>query len=78
MNFTVYSKSGCPYCVKVKEVLGRLGYSDTTYTLGSDFTREGFYSIFGEGTTFPQVLCDGKNLGGCVDTIKYLRENELV
>ena len=78
MNFTVYSKSGCPYCVKVKDVLGRLGLSYTTYTLGTDFTREGFYSIFGPGTTFPQVQCDGKNLGGCVDTIKYLRENQLV
>lgn len=78
MKFTVYSKSGCPYCVKVKEVLSRMGLSYTTQNLGTDFTREGFYSIFGEGSTFPQVLCNDKKLGGCVDTIKYLRENQLV
>jgi len=47
------------------------------YTLGEDFTKEEFYSIFGEGSTFPQVICDDKKLGGSVDTIKFLREQQL-
>ena len=37
-----------------------------------------FYSQFGEGSTFPQVKCDEKNLGGCVDTIKFLKEHQIV
>ena len=48
------------------------------YELGKDYDREGFYGEFGEGSTFPQVSVDGKNLGGCTETVKYLQENNLV
>ena len=82
MNFTVYSKTGCPYCTKVIQVLDYLsvskGYSIKEYTLETDFTKEQFYSEFGEGSTFPQIMCESKKLGGCSDTIKYLRENNII
>lgn len=78
MKFTIYSKRGCPYCSKIKDFLSKVNLQYTTYTLGSDYTREEFYSKFGMGSTFPQVLCDEQKLGGCVDTIKYLRENKFV
>ena len=78
MNFTVYSKDSCPYCVKVKQVLELTGSQFVVYTLGEDFTREEFYSEFGQGSTFPQVICDGKKLGGSVDTIKFLREQQVI
>jgi len=78
MNFVIYSKQNCPYCHKVKTVLELTGSSFVVYTLEDDFTKEEFYSEFGEGSTFPQVLCDGKKLGGCVDTIKFLREQQVV
>ena len=78
MNFTIYSKEECPYCQKVKTVLELTGSKFVVYTLGEDFTREQFYAEFGEGSTFPQVLCDEKKLGGAVDTIKFLREQQVV
>ena len=78
MNFVIYSKQNCPYCHKIKTVLELTGSSFVVYTLEDDFTKEEFYSEFGEGSTFPQVLCDGKKLGGCVDTIKFLREQQVV
>ena len=31
-----------------------------------------------EGSTFPQVSVDGNSIGGCVETVKYLKENNLV
>ena len=34
--------------------------------------REEFYEKFGDGATFPQVLLDGSNMGGCAETIEYL------
>ena len=48
------------------------------YNLGEDYTREEFISEFGEGTTFPQVVVDGKKLGGSVETIKFLKEQQVV
>ena len=78
MNFAVYSKDNCPYCHKVKSVLELTGSNFVVYTLGEDFTKEEFYDKFGKGSTFPQVLCDDKKLGGCVDTIKFLREQKVI
>ena len=78
MNFTVYSKENCPYCYKVKQVLELTGSRHVVYTLGEDFTKEEFYAEFGNGATFPQVICDDKKLGGSVDTIQFLKEQQLV
>ena len=78
MKFTIYSKTGCPYCEKVKQVLDLTKQIFVVYTLDTDFTREQFYAEFGEGSTFPQVLCDEKKLGGSVETIKYLKEQQIV
>ena len=78
MNFTVYSKDGCPYCEKVKEDLDLTKLTYVVYNLGEHFDKNSFYEEFGNGSTFPQVQVDGKKLGGCVDTIKYLRENKIV
>lgn len=82
MNFTVYSKHGCPYCTRIIKVLSNLsstkGYSIKEYVLGTDFTREQFYQEFGEGSTFPQVVHEDKHIGGCSDTVKYLQENNMI
>jgi glutaredoxin len=78
MNFIVYSKNNCPYCYKVKQVLELTNSNYVVYNLGEDFTKEEFYAEFGEGSTFPQVICDDKKLGGSVDTIKFLKEHQLV
>ena len=48
------------------------------YTLDKDFTKEEFYAEFGEGSTFPEVICDEKKLGGSVDTIKFLKEQQVI
>ena len=78
MNFTVYSKEGCPFCTKVVKVLRLAKLNHVVYELDHDFDRESFYGQFGQGSTFPQVVVDATNLGGCVGTIQYLKENKLV
>jgi len=78
MNFIVYSKEGCPYCTKIVQVLDIIEAKYIEYKLDRDFTREEFYGEFGEGTTFPQILMDQKKLGGCSETVKYLREQKLL
>ena len=78
MNFTVYSRDGCPYCTKIQEVLQLAKFNHVIYKLNRDFDRESFYEQFGQGSTFPQVVLNGDNLGGCTETVAYLKENKLV
>ncbi len=82
MNFTIYSRDGCPYCEKVKEVMKLTNLEHVVYNLEDDFTREDFYAEFGQGSTFPQVVCDDtgerQKVGGCTETVKFLRENKIV
>lgn len=78
MNFIVYSRDGCPYCTKIIKVLDLIEAKFVEYKLNRDFTREEFYGEFGKGTTFPQILMNQKKLGGCSETVKYLREQKLL
>lgn len=78
MNFTIYSKEGCPYCNKIKQVMDLTNQTYVIYSLDENFTREEFYAEFGEGSTFPQIICDDLKLGGCSDTIKFLQEQKIV
>lgn len=77
--FVVYSKNGCPWCVKINGLLSQIEtIKHVEYKLHENFTPEEFYDEFGQGSTFPQVVMNGKHLGGCVDTAKYLKENNIV
>lgn len=78
MNFAVYTKEGCPHCDKVKEVLQLTESKFVVYNLDEHFDQDSFYGEFGNGSTFPQVVVDGKKLGGCIDTVKFLKENKIV
>ena len=78
MNFAVYTKDGCPYCDKVKQVLELTESRFVVYNLGQHFEKKEFYGEFGEGSSFPQVVVNGQKLGGCVDTIKYLKEQKII
>ena len=78
MNFVVYSRDGCPYCDKVGHVLRLAEIKHVIYKLNRDFTREEFYDKFGEGSTFPRVVNEDELIGGCMETVKYLREQNLV
>ena len=77
-NYTIYTRDGCPYCVKIKEVMKLAELNHVVYNLGQDFDRDGFYSQFGQGATFPQVVLNGDNLGGCTETVQYLKEKNIV
>ena len=77
-NFTVYSKDGCPHCTKIIQVLELSKLNYVVYKAEVDFNREAFFGQFGNGSTFPQVVIDSTNLGGCSETVQYLKEKKLV
>ena len=78
MNFTVSSKEGCPYCTKEVQVLELAKLRHVVYKLDEHFDKQSFEGQFGEETTFPQVVIDSTNLGGCTETVQYLKEKKLV
>jgi len=78
MNFTVYSKDGCPYCTQIKQVLDLCHFKYREYKLDEQFDRYAFYEEFGVNSTFQQDLQNNKKLGGCTDTVKYLKEHNLL
>lgn len=75
---TIYTKTSCGYCIKLKEFLSSRQISYTELTLGEDFSPDQFLNIFGRGSSFPQVKTDFKIIGGMKDTITYLFENKII
>ena len=48
------------------------------YKLERDFTKNEFIEEFGAGSTFPQVVVDDTRIGGCTETVKYLKERKII
>ena len=78
MKAVVYSKPGCPYCEKVKSILFHCAIEHIEYIFEKDFDRNQFYTKFGEGSTFPQVILDDNHIGGCTETVKYLKSMKII
>ena len=70
----VYSKDGCPYCVKVKEVLSNLNIDYTEIDLSDNDKRQKFYDSFEHEniTTVPQVFLRDKRIGGYTEMIQNI------
>ena len=78
MNFTIYSKDGCPYCTRIKQILDLCQFKYREYKLDEHFDKHAFQEEFGGNATFPQILLNNKKLGGVTDTVKYLKEHNLL
>ena len=78
MTFVVFSRDGCPSCNKVEQVLQLAEVQHVIYKVNRDFTREEFLQRFGDDSTYARVVMDGEVIGGCQETVKYLREQQLV
>lgn len=78
MRFTIYSKYGCSYCKQIKLLFELNEFKFVELHLDRDFDKNQFYELFGEGSTFPQVILNDKiSLGGCTETVKYLQKEDI-
>ena len=75
---TIYTRNGCPYCTKIKEVYNMNRWSYNEMKLDVNFDRNQFYAEFGMGSTFPQVIIGGQKVGGCTDAVNHLREGRFL
>jgi glutaredoxin 3 len=61
---TVYSTDPCPYCTRVKALLGSRGVAYEEINLARDPTGRVELAQRTGMMTFPQVIVDGQLLGG--------------
>ena len=70
-NVTVFTRNGCPFCVKAKGLLRDAGMEYDELVLNEDFKESTIRAISGE-TTVPQVFIDGERIGGSDQLEQYL------
>ncbi|KAL0331948.1 UNVERIFIED_CONTAM: Glutaredoxin [Sesamum calycinum] len=75
------SKTYCPFCVTVKELLTKLGASFKAIELDKEGDGSEIQSALAEWTgqrTVPNVFIGGKHIGGCDATTALHNQGKLV
>lgn len=62
-SVTLFTRPGCPHCVRAKEMLDKKGMSYEEIVLGEDITTKSLQAVTGAATV-PQVFINGKHIGG--------------
>ena len=75
-NVVVYTKDNCVWCVRAKELLKNLNIPYEEKKLGTDYTKDDLIALLGRenNITVPQVLTDGKLIGGFDDLSQYVED----
>ena len=71
LDVTVFSREGCPYCVKAKGLLRDSGIEFDELVLNQDFAESTIRAVSGRSTV-PQVFINGKLIGGSEELETYL------
>jgi glutaredoxin 3 len=66
----IYTKDDCPYCIQAKDWFTDHGFSYTENKLYDEEQRLAFFQKFPSARTVPQILIDGKNIGGYDELMK--------
>lgn len=68
---SLFTKEGCPFCARAKEMLAQHGIDYEEIVLNQDATTRSLRAMTG-ATTVPQVFIDGKLIGGSEALAKHL------
>ncbi|WP_375057270.1 glutathione peroxidase [Zobellella sp. DQSA1] len=68
---TLFSKPGCPFCARAKQMLLDHGMRYEEVILGQDATSISLKAVSGRGTV-PQIFIDGRHIGGSDELAEYL------
>lgn len=73
MDIIIYSKPNCPWCVKAKELMNKLGMKYDEKKLDEDYTRDDLRLLVPENLplTVPQIFVNGNRIGGYEDFAEW-------
>ncbi len=74
-DVVVFSREGCPYCVRAKGLLEDAGLEYEELVLNRDYTDRTLRAV-SKGTTFPQVFINGQHIGGSDDLAEWLAHRD--
>jgi glutaredoxin-like protein len=75
LDVTVFSREGCPFCVRAKGLLHDAGIEFEELVLNRDYTEASIRAVSGE-TTVPQVFINGERVGGSEALEAWLNERD--
>jgi glutaredoxin len=77
MNYTIYTKDSCIWCVKAKELMKQHHISYEEKKLGVDYTKDDLVKLLGRETniTVPQILIGDRLIGGHDDLVQYMEDH---
>lgn len=74
----IFTKTGCSWCVRAKQVLTKHNIAYVEYGLGvNGVTKETIENKIGPNAvvkTVPQIFLNGKHIGGCTELMTHLGE----
>lgn len=75
LDVTVFTRKGCPYCVKAKALLREAGIDYEELVLNRDYTDRTLRAVASRAT-FPQIFVNGELVGGADDLEKWLNKRK--
>jgi glutaredoxin-like protein len=75
LDVTVFSRHGCPHCVRAKDLLRKAGITFEALELNKDFSDRTLRAV-SASTTVPQVFVGGRHVGGADDLVEWLTERQ--
>ncbi len=73
----VYKKTYCPYCTKAIALLDKKGVQYEVVDVTEDVALQEEMFKVAVGRTVPQIVINGKSIGGCDDLYKLESEGKL-
>lgn len=77
MQVKMYTKENCSFCYAAKRLLTMRGIPYQEILLGSEDTKECEMLELTGGDSVPQILIDGKAIGGYMELVDMDMEGEL-
>lgn len=75
LDVTVFTRQGCPFCVRAKGMLNDAGIAFDELVLNRDYNEVSLRAVAGVSMV-PQVFINGEHVGGSDDLERYLGERD--